>query len=159
MSKSTNAARGSMTVAEAGRKGGEKVRTERGREFFEHIGRKGGTAVAEERGSEFYQTIGGMGGIAVAAKYGIAHYTKIGKMGGTAARDKMLATDPNHFKKIGLRGGAKIRRVFAEHKELIAALTQARNILAAFADNPRYNHPTLRDTVVGYTKLLGRAES
>lgn len=34
--------KGSMTVAEAGRKGGETVRNERGREFYETIGRKGG---------------------------------------------------------------------------------------------------------------------
>ncbi len=34
--------KGSMTVEEAGRKGGEKVASERGHEFFEEIGRKGG---------------------------------------------------------------------------------------------------------------------
>jgi general stress protein YciG len=31
-----------MTVAEAGRRGGETVRDERGHEFYEEIGRKGG---------------------------------------------------------------------------------------------------------------------
>jgi uncharacterized protein len=34
--------KGKMTVAEAGRKGGEKVAEERGSEFFREIGRKGG---------------------------------------------------------------------------------------------------------------------
>ncbi len=34
--------KGSMTVEEAGRKGGEKVASERGHEFYEEIGRKGG---------------------------------------------------------------------------------------------------------------------
>ena len=34
--------KGSMTVAEAGRKGGQTVRDERGREFYEEIGKKGG---------------------------------------------------------------------------------------------------------------------
>ena len=39
--------KGSMTVAEAGRKGGETVRNERGREFYEEIGHKGGQRVRE----------------------------------------------------------------------------------------------------------------
>ncbi len=44
--------RGSMTVQEAGRLGGEKVASERGREFYEEIGHKGGQRVREliERG-------------------------------------------------------------------------------------------------------------
>lgn len=36
-----------MTVAEAGRKGGQKVRDERGHEFYEEIGRKGGQKVRQ----------------------------------------------------------------------------------------------------------------
>lgn len=154
MSKS-NTARGSMTVAEAGRKGGEKVSAERGREFFERIGRKGGAAVAEERGSEFYQTIGGMGGVAVASKYGVAHYTKIGKLGGDAMRDKMRATDPDHFKKIGLRGGAKIKKVFAEHKEL--ALIAAELLANARLFNRRTDR-VWADLEDRATKLLERVE-
>jgi general stress protein YciG len=51
-----------MTREEAGRKGGEKVARERGREFYREIGRKGGEKVAEERGSEFYKEIGRKGG-------------------------------------------------------------------------------------------------
>jgi general stress protein YciG len=39
--------KGGMTVAEAGRKGGEKVRDERGHEFYEEIGRKGGQRVRQ----------------------------------------------------------------------------------------------------------------
>jgi len=35
-------AKGTMTVAEAGRKGGLTVRDQRGHEFYEEIGRKGG---------------------------------------------------------------------------------------------------------------------
>ena len=34
--------KGKMTVAEAGRKGGEKTSQTHGREFYEEIGRKGG---------------------------------------------------------------------------------------------------------------------
>jgi len=36
-----------MTVAEAGRKGGQKVRDERGHEFYEEIGKKGGQKVRQ----------------------------------------------------------------------------------------------------------------
>ena len=52
-----------MTVAEAGRKGGEKTASTHGREFYEEIGRKGGEKVAEERGSKFFSEIGRRGGV------------------------------------------------------------------------------------------------
>ncbi len=45
--KTTAAKKGGMTVAEAGRKGGQKVRDERGHEFYEEIGRKGGQKVRQ----------------------------------------------------------------------------------------------------------------
>ena len=54
--------KGQMSVAEAGRKGGEVVRNERGREFYETIGRKGGATVKAERGRAFYEEIGRKGG-------------------------------------------------------------------------------------------------
>ena len=38
---------GGMTVREAGRKGGQKVRDQRGHEFYEEIGHKGGQKVRE----------------------------------------------------------------------------------------------------------------
>jgi general stress protein YciG len=38
---------GGMSVREAGRKGGQKVRDERGHEFYEEIGHKGGQKVRE----------------------------------------------------------------------------------------------------------------
>ena len=38
---------GGMTVREAGRKGGQKVRDERGHAFYEEIGRKGGQKVKQ----------------------------------------------------------------------------------------------------------------
>ena len=53
---------GGMTVREAGRKGGQKVRDERGHAFYEEIGRKGGETVRDERGHEFYEEIGHKGG-------------------------------------------------------------------------------------------------
>src|SRR5713226_7612917 len=54
--------KGSMTVAEAGRKGGETVRNERGAEFYEKIGKKGGDRVKATRGPHFYEEIGRKGG-------------------------------------------------------------------------------------------------
>ena len=54
--------KGGMTVREAGKKGGEKVRDERGHAFYEEIGRKGGEAVRDARGHEFYEEIGHKGG-------------------------------------------------------------------------------------------------
>ena len=53
---------GGMTVREAGRKGGQKVRDQRGHGFYEEIGRKGGQTVRDERGHEFYEEIGHKGG-------------------------------------------------------------------------------------------------
>lgn len=40
---------GSMTVGEAGRKGGEKTAQKYGADFFRRIGRKGGEARSENR--------------------------------------------------------------------------------------------------------------
>ena len=43
----SNEGKGSMTVAEAGRKGGERTAETHGREFYEEIGHKGGQRVRE----------------------------------------------------------------------------------------------------------------
>ena len=51
-----------MTLAEAGRRGGEKVKKERGLDFYAEIGRKGGRRVAENHGPSFYSEIGRKGG-------------------------------------------------------------------------------------------------
>lgn len=50
--------KGKMTVAEAGRRGGEKTSETHGPEFYEEIGRKGGRKTAFEWGPEFYSEIG-----------------------------------------------------------------------------------------------------
>ncbi len=47
MASRENERKGGMTVEEAGRLGGEKVASERGREFYEEIGHKGGQKVRE----------------------------------------------------------------------------------------------------------------
>jgi uncharacterized protein len=51
-----------MTLSEAGRKGGEKVKRERGPDFYAEIGRKGGRRVAQDHGPSFYSEIGKKGG-------------------------------------------------------------------------------------------------
>jgi len=47
---------------EAGRKGGEIVKTRYGTSFYKQIGRKGGERVKRERGLNFYAEIGRRGG-------------------------------------------------------------------------------------------------
>ncbi|HZR07739.1 MAG: KGG domain-containing protein [Myxococcales bacterium] len=75
MIKTRSNGKGGMTVSEAGRKGGERVRDERGVEFYQEIGRKGG-----ELG-------GRKGGEAVRDKYGPSFYEEIGRKGGQKVRE------------------------------------------------------------------------
>jgi hypothetical protein len=49
--------KGEMTVAEAGRLGGEKVASERGHEFYEEIGHKGGEAGGHKGGQRMRELI------------------------------------------------------------------------------------------------------
>jgi general stress protein YciG len=53
---------GEMTVREAGRRGGNRVKERHGIEFFRMIGQKGGKTTSERHGREFYQRIGRKGG-------------------------------------------------------------------------------------------------
>ena len=55
-----------ITVAEAGRKGGETTARKHGRDFYVAIGRKGGKTVSAKYGHEHFETIGKMGGRTVA---------------------------------------------------------------------------------------------
>ena len=59
--------KGDPRMVEAGRKGGNSVKQERGREFFQAIGRKGGKKTAEKYGAEFFSQIGRKGGSSVKA--------------------------------------------------------------------------------------------
>ncbi len=87
--------RGKMTVAEAGRKGGQRTAATHGREFYEEIGRKGGEKVSATRGPEFYSEIGSRGGSKRAKKHEAAF----------EARGKTRLEGAGH------RGGQRIRRV------------------------------------------------
>jgi general stress protein YciG len=53
---------GGMSVREAGRRGGERVKAKYGSEFYEEIGRKGGQATKTKYGPAFYEVIGQKGG-------------------------------------------------------------------------------------------------
>src|SRR5499433_2009459 len=120
--------KGSMTVAEAGRKGGETVRNERGREFYETIGRKGGATVKAERGRAFYEEIGRKGGETVKAERGAKFYEEIGKKGG----DRVKATrGPNFYEEIGRKGGQKVKKLIEEGKRAARAAKDARRRFGA----------------------------
>jgi general stress protein YciG len=93
--------KGRMTVAEAGRLGGEKTAATHGREFYEEIGRKGGEKVAMERGPEFYSRIGSKGGSERAKQH----------EGSVEARGK------TSLEAAGQRGGQRVRRLIQEGKE------------------------------------------
>src|SRR5438094_881104 len=87
MIKTRGNGKGGMTVSEAGRKGGERVRDERGVEFYQEIGRKGGETVKEERGHEFDGQGGKKGGESVRAARGPEFYSQIGHKGGQKVRE------------------------------------------------------------------------
>jgi len=76
-----------MTVAEAGKKGGDKVKAKYGKEFYTEIGQRGGAATREKHGPEFYGEIGKKGGQSTADKHGPEFYEKIGKKGGNRVKE------------------------------------------------------------------------
>jgi hypothetical protein len=53
---------GGMSVREAGKRGGDRVKEKYGSEFYEAIGRKGGEATKTKYGPTFYEEIGAKGG-------------------------------------------------------------------------------------------------
>ena len=53
---------GGMSVREAGKRGGDRVKAKYGSQFYELIGRKGGEATKGKYGPEFYEQIGQKGG-------------------------------------------------------------------------------------------------
>ena len=76
----------SEEAREAGKKGGEKVKEERGEEFYQAIGREGGEARKEELGTEGYQEMGRKGGEAVSKNR--EHMSDIGREGGKQSHKK-----------------------------------------------------------------------
>ena len=62
METSDNSNSGGMSVREAGKRGGDRVKAKYGSEFYEAIGRKGGEATKTKYGPSFYEEIGQKGG-------------------------------------------------------------------------------------------------
>src|SRR6185295_10877849 len=75
-----------LSLSEAGRLGGEKVR-DAGLVDFVEIGRRGGEKTAGRYGPEHYSAIGRLGGKATSSKYGRGHYREIGAIGGARVRE------------------------------------------------------------------------
>lgn len=67
-----------------GKKGGESLKQDRGREHFQDIARRGGQACMKNRGREHFQVIGKQGGKVTRERHGIAFYSRIGKLGAEA---------------------------------------------------------------------------
>jgi len=104
---------GGMTVAEAGRMGGNLVSEKYGPEFYERIGKLGGSSTAERYGPEFFGKIGRKGGKAVSEKYGPGHFERIGRKGG-----QKVASLVERAKTLEVTPGPQAR---AETKEPIGA--------------------------------------
>jgi general stress protein YciG len=98
---------GGMSVSEAGRRGGNAVKSKYGREYYSDIGRKGGAAIAKERGASYYSEIGKKGGETVKRNQGAEFYSEIGRKGGEALRSKH---GPEYYSRIGKKGGASRAR-------------------------------------------------
>jgi uncharacterized protein len=62
MATTDNSNSGGMSVREAGKRGGDRVKAKYGSEFYEAIGRKGGEATKTKYGPSFYEEIGQKGG-------------------------------------------------------------------------------------------------
>jgi general stress protein YciG len=76
-----------MTVAEAGKRGGDTVKAKYGKDFYTEIGHKGGQATRKKYGPDFYGEIGRKGGQTTAEKHGPEFYEKIGKKGGNRVKE------------------------------------------------------------------------
>ena len=122
-----NKTRGSMTVREAGKKGGEVVpppSTDRittpglarraarrspnrgGSEFYVEIGKEGGNVVKERHGSAFFAEIGRRGGEAVKEKHGPDYYSRIGKKGGKGSpKEQEGCSGRGSRRRVGERSG------------------------------------------------------
>ncbi len=94
--------KGKMTVAEAGRMGGQKTASTHGHEFYEEIGRIGGRRVSEKRGPRFYSEIGTKGGSRRAKQHE-----------GTADAEGKTSLEA-----AGRKGGQRVRRLIQAGKRL-----------------------------------------
>ncbi|MHB8584390.1 MAG: KGG domain-containing protein [Thermoplasmatota archaeon] len=95
-----------MTLEEAGRKGGRKVKEKYGAEFYSEIGRKGGekggSVRREQLGHEGYARLGKKGGEVRKTQLGPGGYSDLGRRGGERVREKY---GPDFYAEIGRKGG------------------------------------------------------
>ena len=106
---------GDLTVREAGRRGGQKVRDKHGREFYVEIGKLGGRVISQKkRGTGFFVRIGKKGGDSTVAGHDREHFAKIGRMGGEALK---AARDPGYYAEIGRKGRQKRREAAKDRRE------------------------------------------
>lgn len=108
-----------LTVSEAGRLGGNKVKQEYGPDFYAQIGTKGGEAVRDavdsgELPKDFYSKIGKKGGNKVAKAYGPEFYSQIGKKGGNKVKEEY---GPDFYSQIGHKGGQKVKELIERAKK------------------------------------------
>lgn len=76
-----------MTVSQAGRLGGNRVKERYGPDYYGRIGRKGGRATSASRGPEYYSRIGSKGGNTTATRHGRSFYQAIGSKGGQRLKE------------------------------------------------------------------------
>jgi general stress protein YciG len=94
-----------MSVTEAGKLGGARVKEKYGREFYEAIGRKGGLATKARHPEQFLE-MAALGG----------------KKGGQATKERYGA---DFFARIGTKGGARVKALIAAGKAAESAAQEA----------------------------------
>lgn len=68
-----------LSVAQAGKLGGQLVLEQHGKGFYREIGARGGSITKEKHGTEFFRENGAKGAATIVAKYGPNYFSEIGK--------------------------------------------------------------------------------